>query len=117
MFRGSKGFLVANFETRVLVPYGNETDMTYYKHRPKEELIPPLGHFQGEWINACKTDLKTTCDFDYSGALIEQMHLGLVAYRVGEKLEYDGAAGRVTNNAEGDALLKREYRPGWTLEG
>jgi len=40
-----------------------------------------------------------------------------VAYRVGKKIKYDGVRGRVTNNAEGDALLRRQYRPGWTLNG
>jgi hypothetical protein len=43
--------------------------------------------------------------------------LGLVAYRVGQKIAYDGATGRVTNNAEANALLRRTYRPGWTLNG
>ena len=49
--------------------------------------------------------------------MIEQMLLGLVAYRVGKKISYDGAAGRVTDSAEADALLRRAYRPGWTLNG
>ena len=48
---------------------------------------------------------------------IEQMLLGLVAYRVGKKIEYDSASGRVTNSPEANALLKRAYRPGWTLNG
>jgi len=45
------------------------------------------------------------------------MLLGLVAYRVGKKLDYDGAAGRVTNSPEANALLSRQYREGWTLNG
>jgi hypothetical protein len=45
------------------------------------------------------------------------MLLGLVAYRVGEKIQYDGAAGKVANNAKANDLLKREYRQGWTLNG
>jgi hypothetical protein len=49
--------------------------------------------------------------------MIEQMLLGLVAYRVGQKIEYDGATGRVTNNAEANALLSKRYRAGWTLNG
>ncbi len=117
MFKGSKGFLVSDFDSRILMPYGNRADMTYYTPRPKSELIPPLGHFQKEWINACKGDLKTTCNFDYSGTMIEQLLLGLVAYRVGEKIEYDGAKGRVTNNAEANGLLSRKYRKGWKLDG
>ena len=70
-----------------------------------------------EWINACKGNLKTSCDFDYGGKLIEMMLLGLVAYRVGEKLDYDGKAGRVKNNAKANELLRRTYRSGWTLHG
>lgn len=117
MFKGTEGFLAADFETRILLPHGKNADFTYYKPRKKEELIPPLGHFIEEWVNACKGDLKTSCNFDYGGAMIEQMLLGLVAYRVGKKIEYDGAAGRVTNCDEANDLLKRKYRPGWTLNG
>ena len=76
-----------------------------------------MGGFQEQWVNACKGDLKCACDFKYSGDAIEQMLLGLVAYRVGKKLKYDGKAGRVTNSAEANALLSKKYRPGWTLHG
>ena len=76
-----------------------------------------MGGFQEQWVNACKTDLKTSCDFDYSGTAIEQMLLGLVAYRVGEKIEYDGATGRVTNVPAANDLLARPYRKGWKLDG
>ena len=76
-----------------------------------------MGGFQQQWVNACKGDLKTTCDFEYSGDAIEQFLLGLIAYRVGKKIEYDGKAGRVTNSDEANELLKRKYRDGWTLEG
>ena len=48
---------------------------------------------------------------------MEMMMLGLAAYRAGEKLEYDGETGRVTNNEDANELLKRSYRPGWTLVG
>ena len=61
--------------------------------------------------------LKTACDFESRGNMIEQLVLGLVAYRVGKKLDYDGAAGRVTNSPAANDLLRRQYRPGWTLDG
>lgn len=117
MFEGNKGTLIADFGSRILVPLGNRADMTYYQPRTPETVIPPLGGFQQQWINACKTDLKTSCDFEYSGNLIEMMLLGLVAYRVGQKLKYDPVAGRVTNSDEANALLSRKYRDGWTLHG
>ena len=99
------------------MPNGNKADLTYYKPRTKETLLPPVGDFQKEWLNACRGSLKTSCDFDYGGTLIEQMLLGLVAYRVGQKITYDGATGLVTKNAEANNLLRRTYRPGWTLNG
>jgi hypothetical protein len=82
--------------------------------------------FQAEWIDACKgrnssvthgTSSKTHCDFDYSGTMIEQMLLGLVAHRVGKKISYDPTTGRVTNAPEANDYLKRTYRSGWTLNG
>ena len=117
MFKGSLGYLIADFQTRLLVPFGDKADFTYYKPRPADQIIPPLGHFQEEWIRACKGTLRTSCDFDYSGTLCEQMLLAHVAYRAGQKIEYDGASGRVTNVPEANALLRRTYRPGWTLNG
>ncbi len=117
MFKGSKGFLVADFESRLLLPFSDRADLTYYKPRTKENVLPPLGHFQKQWINACKQGGKTACDFEYSGNMIEQLLLGLVAYRVGKKLQYDGAEGRVTNCPEANELLRRKYRKGWTIEG
>ena len=117
MFEGTKGFLIADFRSRILIPAGDNADMTYYSPRPKEKLIPPLGHFLKQWVNAAKGNLNTSCDFDYGGTLVEQMLLGLVAYRVGERISYDGKAGRVPNNAEADSLLKRTYRKGWILNG
>ena len=117
MFEGTKGTIVSDFQTRIIVPAKDKGDLTYYHPRSAATVIPPLGDFQKEWINACKGSLKTSCDFDYGSKLIEQMLLGLVAYRVGKKIAYDGKAGRVTDNAEANELLRRTYRAGWTLNG
>ena len=117
MFKGSNGFIIADFGSRILIPFGSRDDMTYYKPRAKDKVLPPLGNFQSEWIDAAKGDLKTSCDFDYGGKLIETMLLGLVAYRVGKKIQYDGAKGVVTDNPQANALLSKKYRDGWTLDG
>jgi hypothetical protein len=87
---------------------------------------PGTDVFQREWLAACKgqnahvahgTSSKTHCDFEYSGTMMEQMLLGLVAHRAGKKLEYDPKTGRVTNMPEANDYLKREYRSGWKLDG
>jgi predicted dehydrogenase len=206
IFEGTRGAILADFTTRVIIPNNDDGDLTYYKRRPKDETLPLIGGtgqvtqapppragrsgappsrpalpagftaqpsaepgaggfpaiqftengrlpaalglpnpsiagilaaeqenrpvtgdvFQMEWLDACKgkldkavhgTSTKTHCDFDYSGAMIEQMLLGLVAHRAGKKLDYDPVAGRVTNFAEANDWLKRTYRSGWTLNG
>lgn len=117
MFEGTKGTIVADFTTRMLLPSRRGSDMTYYKPRTADQVRPPMGNFQKQWINAAKGDLKTDCDFDYNGKMIETMMLGLVAYRVGKKISYDGASGRVTDAPEADQFIRRKYRDGWTLNG
>jgi len=118
MFKGTKGYLLTDFTSRLLIPFGDDADMSYYNRRPKDKMLPNLGHFQTQWIEACKDpSRKTACDFEYSGTMIETMVLGLVAYRVGKKLEYAGATGKVTNSPEANELLSRKYREGWTING
>jgi predicted dehydrogenase len=117
MFKGTKGYVISDFGSRIVVPFGDSSDLTYYKPRKPEATLPPLGHFQKQWLKACRDHSKTACDFEYSGNMIEQLLLGLVAYRVGKKINYDGATGRVTNCPEANELLSRKYRAGWTLNG
>jgi predicted dehydrogenase len=116
MFKGSRGVLVADFTTRMLIPQGDNDDLSYYQPRTKETITPPIGNFQEEWFKACKGNLKTSCNFDYNGTMTEQMALGLVAYRAGKKLNYNGATGQ-TDDAAANALLRRDYRAGWPLNG
>jgi len=117
LFKGDKGWLLADYSLRILMPRQNAGDMTHYKSPKPEELIPPsLGHHK-EWIVACKTGKPTTCNFDYSGALIENNLLALVAYRVGKKLEYDAENLKAQNCPEADQYIRKTYRKGWVLNG
>jgi hypothetical protein len=45
------------------------------------------------------------------------MLLGIVALRTGQgrRIHYDGEAGKVTNIADANQYLHREYRKGWSL--
>jgi len=117
LFKGDKGWLLADYSLRILMPRQNAADMTHYKSPKPSELIPAsLGHHK-EWIVACKTSKPTTCNFDYSGALIENNMLALVAYRVGKKLEYDAKNLKAINCPEADKYISKTYRKGWILNG
>lgn len=110
LFVGDKGMLLSNYSEHLLLP---ETQFKDFK-RP-DPFIPDSPGHHAEWVRACKTDLKTTCNFEYSGWLTEANHLGNVAYRVGKKIEWDAANLRCTNAPEAAGIIRRAYRPGWTL--
>jgi predicted dehydrogenase len=65
------------------------------------------------WVNAAKGKTETSCPFEYAARLTEVMLLGVVALRTGKKINYDGANMRVTNVAQANDFLRREYRQGW----
>jgi len=110
MFVGSEGKMYANYTSYRLFPREKFADF-----QPPPQTIPAsIGH-HAEWIKACKDGSPTTCDFDYSGPLTEAVLLGNVAYRVGERLQWDAANLRATNCPAADALLRKTYRPGWEI--
>ncbi|MEQ8785278.1 MAG: Gfo/Idh/MocA family oxidoreductase [Pirellulaceae bacterium] len=108
MFVGEKGQMFANYGSYKLYPESEFKDF----EPPKPTIPNSIGH-HAEWIKACKEGGATTCNFDYSGALTEAVLLGNVAYRTGEKLEWDAENLKATNCPAADQYLRREYRPGW----
>ncbi|HUS91949.1 MAG TPA: Gfo/Idh/MocA family oxidoreductase [Phycisphaerae bacterium] len=131
LIRGDKGWLLCDYGWRILRP---SDDLTYFKPPTKETLIPPsIGH-HAEWVLGCKEGKPTTCNFDYSGMLIENNMLGLVSYRlgqmetrktkdgeekvcVGKKLKWDAKDIQADGCPEADQYIKKTYREGWTLNG
>ncbi|MEE8452497.1 MAG: Gfo/Idh/MocA family oxidoreductase [Thermoguttaceae bacterium] len=110
LFNGDKGQILADYGKHFLLPEDEFKDF----ERPEQSIPPSLGHHK-EWIHACKTGEPTTCNFDYSGLLIENNLLGNVAYRVGKKLQWDAKNLKAVDCPEADQYIRREYREGWTL--
>jgi len=110
MFVGSEGKMFANYGSYRLFPTEK-----FANYQPPEPTIPKsIGH-HAEWIKGCKDGSATTCNFDYSGALTEAVLLGSVAYRVGEKLDWDAKNLRATNCPAADKFIRKAYRPGWEV--
>jgi len=110
MFVGSAGKMYADYTKYRLFPADKFADF-----QPPPQTIPPsIGH-HAEWIKACKDGSPTTCNFDYSGALTEAVLLGNVAYRTGQKLQWDAQQLRATNCSAADKYIRKEYRPGWEV--
>jgi predicted dehydrogenase len=83
--------------------------------RPPRILPRSVGHYK-EWVDACRGGPPAGSNFvDHAGPLSEVCLLGNVAVRAQQKLEWDGANMKITNNAEANRHLHREYRQGWGL--
>jgi predicted dehydrogenase len=81
---------------------------------PPRKMPRSRGH-EREWFDAVRGGPKAMSNFDYAGPLIELLMLGNVATQIEGPIEFDPLACKITNNPEADALLRREYRKGWTL--
>jgi predicted dehydrogenase len=72
----------------------------------------------GQFVEACRGNGRTAAPFEYSGPLTESVLLGCLATRFPQTtLEWDAAAVRVTNVAEANRFVRRQYRKGWEVEG
>ncbi|KAA3653965.1 MAG: gfo/Idh/MocA family oxidoreductase [Calditrichaeota bacterium] len=117
LFIGTKGKLMAGTygSSPRIIP---ETKMQEYKRPPK--TIPRSPGIHEEWIEAIKEDKETTSNFEYAGRLTETMLLGNVAIKMNKSnqvLQWDGPNLRFSNSEEATALVTKEYRKGFELEG
>lgn len=108
LFIGDKGMLLSDYGKHVLLPEDKFVDFK----RPEPFLSRVKSHHD-EWIQACKNGTPTGANFEYSGWLTEANHLGNVAFRTGQKIEWDAVNMRVTNTTRADALIRCPYREGW----
>jgi hypothetical protein len=87
----------------------------------KDYVLPPQlltrspGHMQ-DWVRACKGGDPPCSHFGVSGPFAEWMLLGVIAFRVPGKLEWDSKTLRFTNSAEANKYVKPVFRQGWELK-
>jgi predicted dehydrogenase len=110
LFVGDKGMITCGgWAGRPSLLPGSKDEA--YK-RPAKTLPRSKGHHR-DWLGACKGGTPASGNFQYGAALTEVGLLGLVALRVGKKLQWDAKAMKATNAPAADALIKESYRPGW----
>ncbi len=110
LFVGEKGQLAVDYHKLQLLPQSKFADFTLPK-----SFTPKSNAHHAEWIRACKTGEPTSCPFEYAGPLAEAVQLGLVAYRVGQRIEWDAANLKAKNCPEADRFIRPDYRKGWEL--
>jgi predicted dehydrogenase len=83
---------------------------------PRPTLPRSPGHHK-DFLSACQDPggYRACSNFDYSGPLTEMVLLGVLAFRVGKKIVWDGPAMSAKNCPEAEQFVRREYRRGWEL--
>ena len=108
MFEGTEATLRATYDFCHIIPAKGRA------LQPPKTLPRSVGHHH-EWLDAIKSRTECSCNFAYGHRLSSVGHLGNIALRTGEKLEWDAAAERITNHSETNVLLTKEYRRPWAL--
>jgi hypothetical protein len=114
LFLGDKGIITTGTyaEDTRLIPVEKMRDYKF----PPQLLTRSPGHYH-DWIRACKGGAPACSNFDVAVPFVEWMLLGVIALRVGGKIEYDAATMRITNNEKANQYLRPNIRQGWNLRG
>jgi hypothetical protein len=120
MFVGDKGKILGGFygDSPRLIPASRMKGMPAPAPPPRAQSsgaeIAPLSPGLTQWVAACRGDKQhSPGSFLNAGPLSEAANLYAVALRTGRRLLYDAKTGTVTNVAEANKYLSREYRKGW----
>jgi predicted dehydrogenase len=83
---------------------------------PKSIARIPWSH-ELNWTKAIRGEATASSPIESAAMLTETMLLGVVALRAGQgrKLKYDAERGRISNFADANQYLTREYRAGWAI--
>lgn len=113
VFVGTKGLMstVARGEGVKLLPDSKWKDFVL----PPQLLTRSPGHML-DWVRFCKGGEPSCSHFGISGPYAEWMLLGVIAFRVPGKLEWDSKNVRFTNSAEANKYVKPVFRKGWELK-
>ena len=114
MFVGSKGKILAGFQVE-------DPHLISQGRMPKDPVAPARARGQRpavsssmrQWIAAVRGGPQSPSSFLNAGPISEAVNLYAVALRTGKKLVYDAQSRKVTNLAEANQYLAREYRKGW----
>ena len=113
MFVGEKGHIMDRAYSAS--PLLLEPELRENFKEPATTLAPTNGHHQ-DWIDAARGGPAASSNFEYGAHLTEITLLGVLALRLGKKIEWDQESMSVTNSDEADKIIKGTYRSGWELK-
>jgi hypothetical protein len=114
MFVGDKGKILAGFNVQdPKIISGKKMDNPANTKPDKRSQVEQTTAALSLFIDACKTGKQYPGNFSEAEYITEAINLYAVALRTGRVLKYDAANVKITNVADANKWLSREYRPGW----
>ena len=112
MFVGEKGIMLcegAGGTPRVFINGEHVTPQT------PPETIPRVKDHYRDWLDACKGGRAALSNFQYGARLTEITLLGVLAVRLGKKLNWNHKQMKADGVPEADAIIQGDYRKGWEV--
>lgn len=110
-FEGDKGTLICDYETRSLTINGQTVDDV---PEIAKTLQRSPGH-QQNFLDAVKSRTLSESHLAYAREMTLPMHLALISWRLGRKLEWNAEKEKFIHDKEANALLSRAPRKKWDL--
>lgn len=112
-FEGDKGTLICDYETREITINGERMN-ELPDLKPFIERSP--GH-QQNFVDAVRSRKQPESELAYARRMTLPMHLALISWRLGRKLDWDPDKEEFIDDAEANAMRSRPYRQKWNLIG
>ena len=114
MFVGDKGKILAGFNVQnPQIISGKKMEAPPIQKRINETRYNKHAAALPLFVEACKTGKQYPGNFTEAEYITEAVNLYAVALRANSVLKYDAANLKITNKADANKYLSREYRKGW----
>jgi len=110
-FEGDKGTLICDYNTRAITINGE----TVEDIPSVGKTIPRSPGHQQNFVDAVKSQTQPESNLAYAREMTLPMHLAVISWRLGRKLEWNAEKEKFDGDKEANDLLSREYRKKWDL--
>jgi predicted dehydrogenase len=112
IFEGSAATLVTNYNRYEVYVKGKKED----DFKPPAPTIPDSPGHVREFLNAIKSRETTSCNVEYGFMVTKGGLLANIAFRTGERLNWDDTRERFTGHTQANRYVTRQYRKPWKLQ-
>ena len=110
-FEGEKGSLICDYNTRSITINGETVQDI---PEVPQTLVRSPGH-QQNFVNSVKSRAQPESNLAYAREMTLPMHLAVISWRLGRKLNWDAQKEKCIDDKQANALLSRKYRKRWDL--